>query len=537
MSDPTLCRVRESDGSQCPCQRATETKIEAGTDRVLCKSCGHIESAHPAPPLPPQRKVDVRTFVTGFKEKAKLASGSGTAKASLEEATAETSAGLRPKKRKPDTATDTEPPSKKMDKGKGKTREPKPKGDKGNVIKCGKAVLIVCGISADGKSLRDSAVPDVDQMRTMKKARLVRLSTPESPISVSTAWSNKRLNDAVHDWFPEAMDYLGTQPYPGGKNDAPELKAQLWVGCIKTKKILLLAGDPLPTGAELGDNCKALGRASAERVLYIASKVQIPKRCWAWEDPDSEDMGSEIDTLPSEDIIMTPKKPAPQKKVKIKAEPGVKIKSEPGVQEMSEDESDMRDAAKKRMTRLTTGALTYNGLFLPESSPDAEESQTGPLPSGSTSQDVVVVSDSDDDIPPVPTLASVAALQTALCPKSLSPSPTLEPGSPPNEDPPSFFADFGNDVPEFTDFEIPPPPFPIPSYNLPPGTSSGSATSSTFPSWPPSVPPADPPAPVVDVQTPQMPSSAVPVLDNQPIRFRKMGRGRGDRDPWAQQGP
>lgn len=110
MSDPTLCRGREADGSQCICMRCTETYVQDGTNRILCTSCGHIESAHPAP------AISAGSLIRSYKDLGRL---SVPSKASKEEAEAEASSGLR-KKRKSDT--DTEPGSKraKADKGKGK---------------------------------------------------------------------------------------------------------------------------------------------------------------------------------------------------------------------------------------------------------------------------------------------------------------------------------------------------------------------------------------------------------------------------------
>jgi hypothetical protein len=93
--------------------RAKETYIEEETSRVLCKNCDHIESAHPEP------KPSIGAFVKGFRNAGKLGvASSSSGKASREEAEAETSAGLRPKKRKSDSTTDTEPPpTKKTNKG------------------------------------------------------------------------------------------------------------------------------------------------------------------------------------------------------------------------------------------------------------------------------------------------------------------------------------------------------------------------------------------------------------------------------------
>jgi hypothetical protein len=111
MSDPTLCRGIDANGNQCICMRAKDTYVDEH-NRTRCTNCDHIESAHPEP------KPSVTSFVKGFRDAAKLGSSSSISapvKASHEDTEAETSAGLRPKKRKSDTSVD--PPPKKPNKG------------------------------------------------------------------------------------------------------------------------------------------------------------------------------------------------------------------------------------------------------------------------------------------------------------------------------------------------------------------------------------------------------------------------------------
>ncbi|KAJ7926850.1 hypothetical protein B0H13DRAFT_1861865 [Mycena leptocephala] len=431
MSDPTLCRGKDADGNQCICMRCDETYKEDGTNRSLCKSCDHIASAHPEP------KPSVGAFVRGFREAARLGSGSGTAKASKEEAEAETSAGLRTKKRKSDT--DTEPASKKA-KGKGKEV-------RGEKVKYGKLVFLTCGIS--NGALENPKIPSAHQLEAMRAAGLVRLTNPKKPLLIDTNWGNKEANAHVKELVADAIAFLENQPYTGNPNDSLPVKKQLWMGCVKQGKSLIVAGDPLPTGVELADHCKA-----------AASKAKIAERHWKWNASDSEDLGSDVDPGPSEDIIMTPRKPAPKKQPKIKLEPSVS----------SEDESDMRKAAKMR-TRISTGTelkpqlfafhayfipgtFKRNSLFIPGSSDGLEDPQDGP--SGLTNEDIVIVSDDDDDPPLAPTLASVFGT------RSPSPVPSFEPLSP-NEDPPTIFDDL--------DFD------PLPLDNIASGSSLASSSS------------------------------------------------------------
>ncbi|KAJ7658202.1 hypothetical protein DFH06DRAFT_1327491 [Mycena polygramma] len=172
-----------------------------------------------------------------------------------------------------------------------------------------------------------------------------------------------------------------------------EIKKQLWLGVIKAKqsKTLILASDDLPSGVELARHCQgASGKKQADRVLYIASKARITKKRYqAWDDPEtepeSEDLGSDIDTLASEDIIKTPPRRPIARRIK---------------QEVIE--SDMKSAARIR-TRLSTGAIVRKDTIVPGSSND-DLKPTLPEAGPSESQDVVEISD-DEDFPPVDQLS------------------------------------------------------------------------------------------------------------------------------------
>jgi len=103
------CLGKDSDGEPCICTRCTKTYVVG--EQTLCSNCGHIESAHPEPP------VVVGALIRKFRDAGRLgnvptgssSSSTSPTKATQSEAEAETSNGLR-KKRKSDT--DTEPPSK-----------------------------------------------------------------------------------------------------------------------------------------------------------------------------------------------------------------------------------------------------------------------------------------------------------------------------------------------------------------------------------------------------------------------------------------
>ncbi|KAJ6597749.1 hypothetical protein DFH09DRAFT_1399469 [Mycena vulgaris] len=527
MSDPTMCRGKDADGHQCICMRSTDTHVVEG--KVLCKNCGHIESAHPEP------KPSTSAFVRGFRDAAKLGSTAGTSfKASKQEAEAETNQGLR-KKRKSDV--DTEPPIVK----KSKATKPTPKKE-GEVVKYGKLVFLTPGI-VDGV-LKEDAVPSAATLDLMGSAGLVVLSTPGKPLIMNTAWSCDRVNREIKKLLPDVIGYLEKKPYRGLPEDAPEIQKQLWMGLIRNKKHLSVALSDLPTGVELADRCKTRGVSTADRVLYLASKARVTqKRFQNWDTPpsdsESEDLGSDIDTVPSEDLVMTPRKPAPKKK-KINQETAVKL----------EDDSDMKNAAKMR-TRMSTGALKRGpSLFIPTSGDDPEE-DTGSA--GSSAQDVVVVSDDDDEFPPAPTLPPVTPPLSVIAnlwksplridnPKSPSPAPSPQPSSP-DRDPPSFYDEFP--------FGSPPTYItanPIATSSALPAASSSSylsGGSSTVPAFSLSSTSTTP----LTFSTPSLPSwasssrltDALPSNANTSVadvapsapRFKRMGKGRAGRDPWA----
>ncbi|KAJ7804595.1 hypothetical protein B0H14DRAFT_2883633 [Mycena olivaceomarginata] len=291
---------------------------------------------------------------------------------------------------------------------------------------------------------------------------------------------NKKLNAKFKQLLPGPIGFCEKHPYAGDTDASPEIREQVWMGCIKQGRNLSIAGDVLPTGVEIADHCKIPGRSPSDRVVYLVSKVRIPKPRWSWEEQsDSEDLGSDIETVPSEDLVRTPRKPLRKGKGKVKSEP--KIKSEPDP-EAEEDEPDMRKAAKMR-TRLSTGTLKKaKPLFIPGS--DEPEPEAGP--SGSSSHAVVVVSDDEDlRLPPLPWEVPTRIKSPSPAPSSAAPAA------------PSFFSA------AFSAWAG----APLIANN------GAEASSSLFPA----------PAPNPSVSASASASNPAPAAS----RFKKMGRGRG----------
>ncbi|KAJ7294014.1 hypothetical protein C8J57DRAFT_1211382 [Mycena rebaudengoi] len=376
---------------------------------------------------------------------------------------------------------------------------------------------------AQNGTLRDSIVPGPVQMDNLWLHNLLVLSTPHNPIIVNSAWDNKRLNEEIKNIFPQAISYLENLP------DAP---TQVWVGVIRHKQTLWASGGDSPTSVQLIDQGTRPGLVAWDRVLFIASKARIPiRRSNNWEAPESElkseDLRSDIGTIPSEDIIMTPTKPD------------------------SEPESNMKQAAKKRETHLATGSIKRKTLFLPASSEGEDEL-------ADNNGDVIDVDDLPDLLVDLPInkefpefLSQLPQRLSAIADRTLTPEHQGE--SSPERDPPVFFGDY-----DYFNTPSPPPASTTASTSSLPvasGSNVGLDVSTTpflspwaLPSWVTSVhplptstygpivaPPLPPPYTIEPGDTTSStPSTSSISLDasRQP-HLRKMGAGRAGRNPWA----
>ncbi|KAK6971331.1 hypothetical protein R3P38DRAFT_2587356 [Favolaschia claudopus] len=474
MSDPNRCAGMDDDsGQQCICRRVEETYVD-DNGRTLCKSCRHIASAHPS------SKPNITSFVKSFVDKAKQdtskAGSSSTTKASQEEAAAETSAGLRGQKKRKSDSSEAGPSSKKANKG----TKVKTEKAAGKDVKYGKAVLVVCGLRPDG-TLRNPVTPSREDINgKLKLHQLAVYASTTSQLYVNTGWTHEEAHAAVCRLFPEALAFL-QKMHPTETN--------LWRVASSYKNHLTLDPVMSPTGLELANSCSVPGRSAAERVIFIATTYKIASHHWDWALSESSDLGSDIDTLPSEDIVHAVPKPRPAYKGKGKGK-AVEVKTEPVDDSADEEESDMKQAAKLRMTRLASVAITRKPLFIEE-------------------PEVLIVDDEEEDED--------------------------------NEDPPSFFDDFVLQSPTETPSQ--------PSTSSVPASSSTSAFTATFSSW---APPSTwaPPAPVVPSTAPPafnvLPAPSTPELDYggesssyaapaprfpPPVvnhRFKRMGKGRGN---------
>ncbi|KAJ7738781.1 hypothetical protein B0H16DRAFT_1761115 [Mycena metata] len=535
MSDPTACRGKDREGNQCICLRCEKTVVEED-GRVLCLSCRHIESAHPEPAR------SAGSLIRGYRDAGRLLLGS--VKSSKEEAEAETSSGLR-KKRK-STDTDTEPSLKKvkLDNGKGKGKEKEEKPPKGNassnskdIVEYGKLVLLPGGI-IDGV-LQHTRVPGATLQDELCEAGLIVLRTPKNLLKMNQNWNYTRVTKELKVLCEKPMTYLERKTRETGGDEA-----HCWRAVVRDGKNLALSGNESPGGIQLALLCKAVsGKAKADRVLYLASQLPISARRYNnWDatdsEPESDDdhVGTDLETPTSEDIIMTPRKKTARK---------IKVKLEPELSE-DEEETDMKKAAKMRhRTRSATGAKKITPtVFIPGSSDD----ETRPIPeagaSGSANDAVVI---SDDEFPSplalVQTMRPPSAIASAWIPpliitrpKSPSPAPSPPAPSPSAEPiPASYFDNF-----DFGLSSVDSPTGYMSTMDFTgmssPGASTSSGMQSTY--FPTSTysGPTQLPTPTNAVASssrlPETNAEGAEGSTSQP-RFKRMGRGRQGRNPWA----
>ncbi|KAK7063410.1 hypothetical protein R3P38DRAFT_2490956 [Favolaschia claudopus] len=350
MSDPNRCAGFDEDsGQQCICRRVEETYVD-DNGRTICKSCRHIASAHPS------SKPNITSFVKSFVDKAKQdtskSGSSSTTKASQEEAAAETSAGLRSQKKRKSDSSEAGPSSKKANKGSKVNSKEK---QAGRDVKYAKDVLVVGGLKADG-TLRNAVTPSREEINgKLKVHQLAVYTTLTTQLIVNTGWTNKEADAEVRRLFPEPMAFL-QKMHPG--------EPHLWRVASSFKNRLTVDPELAPTGLEIANSCLVPGRTSTERIIYFATAYKIASRHWDWVLSESSELGSDVDTLPSEDIVHAAPKPKPAYKGKGKGK-AIEVKQESSNDEL--DESDMRKAAKLRtVTRLASGAIKRKPLFIPE---------------------------------------------------------------------------------------------------------------------------------------------------------------------------
>ncbi|KAF8207494.1 hypothetical protein K438DRAFT_1815034, partial [Mycena galopus ATCC 62051] len=331
MDDPNRCSGKGEDGHQCICKRAGSLIRRFQANGKL----GNVSLKHLTP------------------------------KATVKEAEAETANGL--KKRKP-SATDTEPEAPKK-----KKTKPVEKAAQAERVEVGQIVILVCGThgACGERHLSQSKVPDAHQLDKMRKYKLAITSTPDKPLAVYTNWSTDDCTSYFSGLFDDAFLYIQSQTYKKDLQFSPDIAAQKWLAVIKAKQSLSLASDEHPTGSLLALHCKRKGHGAAERVLYIATKVEITEKCYKnWKlapesDSPEEEEGSDYDMLDSNGA--TPRKP------------GTVVK----VENFDAGLSDMKEAAKRR-TRLSTHSIRRKKFRAPDNSGDE-----GPV--------MFEVSDSDSD--------------------------------------------------------------------------------------------------------------------------------------------
>ncbi|KAJ7663597.1 hypothetical protein B0H17DRAFT_1144005 [Mycena rosella] len=384
-------------------------------------------------------------------------------KATAEDAELETNSNLR-KKRK-SGATDREPPTSKKLKGKS-TKERKEV--KGEYVEVGQIVALTWGTSGRPGSLtlNRTKAPNAKDISFMRNNGLAVMAVPGNPLRINTAWTAKRCTEYFATLFPDLFRHLDRHPPKADARHSHTQQQQQWLGVIKTNQSVSLAGDQLPTGAELAFNCKCKGQSASERPLFLATKICISSARYTTWDIDSESEGPEEEEEADFDMLddseESPSKPAPKSKGKEKALATTPFKDTTVKIEKPDPDSpllpDMKKAARMR-TRIFSGALEWKPVL-----------RTDPI-SGSSDDgrpETIEVSDDDTDLP------DPSALSASI-PSSAN-AHTTQPTS-------------NHTSPLFTQFASDRSPSPEPEYNfsLPPsptekmsGTSSGWASTSSF---------------------------------------------------------
>ncbi|KAJ7637231.1 hypothetical protein DFH06DRAFT_1433224 [Mycena polygramma] len=364
---PTRCLGEQPDGRQCPCLRFTKKPNQREEDPDICKNCNHIESAHPLPlpiqsSLPtPSSHISVADLVKDFRDAGKVKkepASTSDLKASTSAAHAETSDGLR-KKRKSDT--DTEPlaaPNKKA-KGKGKG---KATPDLGKKIFVNEVILKPEGLVSNGKGgfdlapapLMNGVYTDILRAKGLahlaqegKKLGFYKNSTPEE----ITAW--------LKVMFPLAMKWLEEHPFEPEQHESGAVRKQVWRLCIKARSpSLSLSHEPFPSGVELASTCVTAGRSAETCMLIFTSKREIPaERYEDWGAESDDEMvanSSDVEATAVSENEETPKKIA---KIVIKREAITKAFAPAAPV-----------AASGRIaTRLSTGSIKKTAVYVPDS--------------------------------------------------------------------------------------------------------------------------------------------------------------------------
>ncbi|KAF8126451.1 hypothetical protein K438DRAFT_1790467 [Mycena galopus ATCC 62051] len=439
----TFCAGTGPDGNRCICRRHVPKAKKDVDNPDICKNCNHIESAHPVASTP---RLDISSYVKDLRDAGKVKAGPSSTsqlKATVSDAEAETSAGLRPKKWKVDSTskTDTEPGLPASKKAKGKTRAV---STSGKPVQVQRLIFVPDGLytvtdqtqNSKGNLNRTTLSPEyIDHLLEFCFAKL---SQPSEPLVFHQGDSNAQICDIVKAHFRRPIEWLETHPYKPERNAGLDVQRQLWRLCIKTQRTIGLSYDPFPNGAKLHN-----------RSLIIVSKQRIPEERYRdWDAPEpvtgSSDYELSTDDSESDDA---PKKgkngkyPLYSRFTLARLISGVlvAVKKEGGG-------SGLIRKVGGRSTRMSTGTIEWNHILdsdeddlpatlLPMASAEALSTE------GAAASSVAGSSSSMGAAPPVPS-TSMASSSSPLFTSFTFPEPEPE-----VEDP--FEDPFANDISTF----------------------------------------------------------------------------------------
>ncbi|KAJ7804241.1 hypothetical protein B0H14DRAFT_3775343 [Mycena olivaceomarginata] len=425
----------------------------------------------------PTPRLDISSYVKDLRDAGKVKAGPSSTsqlKATVSDAEAETSAGLRPKK-----GRQTQRPRRTPNPDSPQVKRPKARLALKISFQCQYLIStseLQRAVSTSGKPVQVQRlifVPDglytvTDQTQNSKgnpnrttlspeyidhllEFGLAKLSQPSEPLIFHQGDSNAQICDIVKTHFRRPIEWLETHPYKPERNAGLDVQHQLWRLCIKTQRTIGLSYDPFPNGAKLHNVCAPAGRPVDQRSLIIISKQRIPEeryRDWDAPEPVTGSSDYELSTDDSESDN-TPKKGKNGEypfcsrftRARLISRVLVAVKKEGGG-------SGLVRKVGGRSTRMSTGTIEWNHIL--DSDEDVFPATLLPMASAEASSTVgaavssVAGSSSSSSMaaaPPVPS-TSMASSSGPLFTSFTSPSP-----SPEVEDP--FEDPFANDISTF----------------------------------------------------------------------------------------
>ncbi|KZT19147.1 hypothetical protein NEOLEDRAFT_1183597 [Neolentinus lepideus HHB14362 ss-1] len=293
-SQPQSCKGKTKDGDPCTCLRHIPRADQDPNAPHLCRDCGHPESSHPS-------TSSIASILSSYRDPLKL----GTKlKTSADAAIKETNTGL---KRLATIEASGSGSSKK--KAKVTALGPGP-GDELKVkeIPIGWAVVIPDGLARDKNgNLNEASAPRPNSLFTQETWKLaVSANDSSSTLTFRPDWDVAQVDDWSRMLFPEVFNFLDSHN--------PHADQRPWTLLLKMNKSLMKYPKE-PSGQGL-DACKGgKGRTWKDRIIHIATNIELPFALYTNEWKETSDTSSEAEggpeDAPGEDALFLPEDSPP----------------------------------------------------------------------------------------------------------------------------------------------------------------------------------------------------------------------------------